>query len=104
MNRAKVFTWKEFEELIEEITYGTMNVGYDISDGWFFTERYFDTDEEYNEWLKEYGEDVETEVNSFENKEEFVYCMIDRKFDAVLQSIIVDIYADAVAVIFKEED
>ena len=100
MEKAMVFTCYEFEKLIGEITYETVSIWEDPFDGWGFTETNM-TDKEWDEWVYKFGEAIEEEVDSFEDVYEFVYAMIDKKFNAKVQSIILDSHMDAVAVIFK---
>ena len=102
MKKAMVFTYEEFEKLVWEVTYDTMGIAYDMYDGWFWTMRNFDTDEEYNEWLEEYGEEAEAESDDrYDDDEGFVYRMIGKKFNAVVDTVIVDVKGNAVAVIFE---
>ena len=100
MEKAMVFTCDEFEELIYEITYETVGVWQDHYDGWGFAELDM-SDGKWDEWFNKFGEAVEEEVISFEDVYEFVYAMLDKKFGAKVQSIILDNHMDAVAVIFK---
>ena len=102
MNKAMIFTWSEFEELIWEVSYETIGIAYEMCDGWFWTVRNFDTDEEYDEWLEEYGEEAEEEIEElYDDEEGFIYRMIGKKFNKVVNIIIVDIKSDAIAVIFE---
>lgn len=102
MKKCMVFTYDEFVELVWEVTYDTMDIAYDMYDGWFWTFRSFETDEEYEEWLEIYGEEAETEIDDrYEDDEDFIYSMIGKKFNAVVDTIIVDVKSNAVAVIFE---
>lgn len=102
MKKTMVFTYDEFEFLIDEVTYGLVEIYYDAFDNiWCWSEAIID---DWNEWLKEYGEETEDEVNSFGNiidDDGFVYAMLGKRFDAVVEEIIIDLYRERVAVIFK---
>ena len=99
MKEAMVFSFDEFDTLVAEVTYGTVGFSYDAFDGYHYVETM--NDDEWDEWIEEYGEDAEKEVNDFyDNFEEFVYAMISKKFDAGVEHIIVDYFKDVVAVIF----
>ena len=100
MDEAMVFTLEEFEEFIYEVTYDTIGVCYDVFDGFSFVEVNM-TDEQWDDWLKWYGVDVEKEINSFEDDYEFVYTMLGKRFNAVVKNIVCDIQGNAVALIFE---
>ena len=100
MNKAIVFTYDEFEELVYDVTYGIVGINWDMYDGWFWTEMFFE-DEEWNEWLEEYGEETEAEINEFPDDEDLVYHMIGKKFNATVKTVIVDVKGGEVAVIFE---
>lgn len=103
MKKAIVFGYDEFENLVYDATYRTMGIYYNkIDEVWYFTEVSGDTDEWWNEWLEEFGEEVEEEVNSFGADDDgFVYAMIGKNLNIVVDEIIIDFFNERVAVIFE---
>lgn len=100
MKKSMVFGFDEFDTLVAEVTYGVVGFSYDAYDGYHYTETM--NDGEWDEWLEEYGEEAENEVNNYyDDFEEFVRIMIGKKFDAVVEHIIVDYFKDMVAIIFE---
>ena len=113
-NKVVSFTYNEFEKFIDEATYGTIDITWDNSDGWFWLIRNLNTDEEINEWLEEYGEEARKEVDSvFDNirngcdtdcdvdDDEFIYRMIGKKLNAIVKRVVVDVNSDIVVIIFE---
>lgn len=114
MKKAMVFNLEEFEELIMNVCYDVVSVIFYDLDGWFFTETIFASDDVYFEWEETLDEEAmkdlmeagwfndiaDGEETSF-NARDFSYSMIGKRFDAVVENIIVDTDNDAVAVIFE---
>ena len=102
MNKAMVFTYEEFQKLVREVSYDTMDVELDMCNEWFWYVREFSNELEYNAWLEEYGEEAEVEADDrYNDEEEFICRMIGRKFDAVVRTVVTDVINDVVAVIFE---
>lgn len=103
MKKAMVFSYEEFDNIVYEATYRTMGIYYNkLNEVWCFTEVTEDSDEWWDEWLEEFGKDVEEEVNSFGADDDgFVYAMIGKRFDAVVDEVIIDFFNERVAVIFE---
>ena len=103
MKKVMTFDYEEFENLVYEVTYRTMSIGYDEFDSvWYFVEVSGYTDELREEWLEEFGKDALEEVISFNGDDDrFVYAMIGKKFNAVVNEVIIDFCSGRVAVIFE---
>lgn len=102
MKKAMVFTYEEFEELVWEVTYNTVSIGCDMSNGWFWCVHEFSNEVEYEAWLENYGEEASEKLDDlYDDENDFVYRMIGKKFGAVVETIVVDVIGDAVAVIFE---
>lgn len=100
MKKAIVFSFDKFDSLVAEVTYGVVGFSYDAFDGYHYIQTV--NDDEWDEWGEEYGEEAGKEVDSFWGEwDEFVVAMIGKKFDSVVEHIIVDYFKDMVAVIFK---
>ena len=100
MKKSMVYSFDEFDSLVAEVTYGVVEFFYDSFDGYHYIQTV--NDDEWDEWEEEFGEEAGKEVDSFWGEwDEFVVAMIGKKFDAVVEHIIVDYFKDMVAVIFK---
>lgn len=100
MKKSMVFSFDEFDSLVAEVTYGVVGFSYDAFDGYHYVMTM--NDNEWDEWEEEYGEEAKNDVDRFwDNNDEFVIAMIGKKFDAVVEHIIVDYFKDMVAVIFE---
>ena len=100
MKNAMAFSFNEFDALVAEVTYGVVGFSYDDRDGFHYIETM--NDDEWDEWLEEYGEEAEEEVNNYyDNFELFVGAMISKKFDEIVIDIIVDYFKDTVVVLFE---
>lgn len=114
MKKAMVFNLEEFEELIMNVCYDVVGVIFYDLDGWFFTETIFADEDAYFNWeetideeAKEdlmeagwFGDIADDEESSFDARD-FAYSMIGKRFNAVVESVIVDTNNGAVAVIFE---
>lgn len=114
MKKAMVFNLEEFEELIMNVCYDVVSVIFYDLDGWFFTETQFANDDTYFEWEQTLDEEamadlmeagwfndiVDDKETSFD-VQDFAYSMIGKRFNAVVENIIVDTDNGAVAVIFE---
>lgn len=101
-NRVVIFTYNEFEKFINEATYTIISIARNSYE-WFWLERNFSEDGEWEEWLEEYGEEAEKEYNSpyNDNDEAFIYRMIGKKLNAIVKKVVVDVNSDIVVVIFE---
>jgi hypothetical protein len=100
MKKAMVFSFDEFDTLVVEVTYGVIGFSYDAFDGYHYVMTM--NDDDWEEWEEEFGEEAKNDVDRFwDDNNEFVVAMISKKFDAVVEHIIVDYFKDMVAVIFK---
>lgn len=114
MKKAMVFNLEEFEELIMNVCYDVVSIIFYDLDGWFFTETIFANEDAYFDWEETIDEEakadlmgagwfngiIDGEETSF-NAQDFAYSMIGKRFNAVVESVIVDADNDAVAVIFE---
>lgn len=114
MKKAMVFNLEEFEELIMNACYDVVSIIYYDLDGWFFTETIFADEDAYFDWEETIDEEanadlmeagwfndiVDGEETSF-NAQDFAYSMIGKRFNAIVENIIVDTDNGAVAVIFE---
>ena len=102
-NRVVIFIYKEFEKFINEATYSIISITWDCSNGWFWLERDFSEDGEWEEWLEEYGEEAEKDYNSPYNdsEEAFIYRMVGKKLNGIVKTIVVDINSDKVVIVFE---
>lgn len=114
MKKAMVFNLEEFEELIMNVCYDVVSVIFYDLDGWFFTETIFADEDAYFNWEETIDEEAKADLmeagwfNDIIDDEEisfdaqdFAYSMISKRFDAVVENIIVDTDNGAVAVIFE---
>lgn len=100
MERCMVFSFNKFDSLVSEVTYGVVGFSYDCHNGFHYIETI--NDDEWDEWLEEYGEEAKNEVNdNYDDFELFVGIMIGKKFNKVVLDIIVDYFKDTVVVIFE---
>lgn len=100
MKKSMVFSFDEFDSLVAEVTYGVIGFSYDAFDGYHYVMTM--NDDDWEEWEEEFGEEAKNDVDRFwDDNNEFVIAMIGKKFDAVVEHIIVDYFKDMVAVIFE---
>ena len=100
MKKCMVFSFDEFDTLVAEVTYGVVGFSYDAFDGYHYVMTM--NDDEWDEWEEEFGKEAGKEVDNFWDEwDEFVVVMIGKKFNMVVENIIVDYFKDAVAVIFE---
>lgn len=114
MKKAMVFNLEEFEELVMNACHDVVSIIYYDLDGWFFAETNFASDDAYFEWEQILDDEamadlmgagwfndiIDDEETSFD-VQDFAYSMIGKRFNAVVESVIVDTDNGAVAVIFE---
>lgn len=113
-NKVVSFTYKEFKELLEKITYGTIDIEYE-SNEWFFIQAVIDDELELNEWKlmleekKVSFKEVQAELGEMMDEDGFIlpdgktfaYRMIGKKLNAIVKEVVVDVSSDIVVVIFE---
>lgn len=103
MKKAMIFNLYEFEELVSEVTYGVMGFYNTMNDGWYWMITM--NDDDWEEFADTYGKDAKKELDKFAFDElengDFAYSMIGKRFDAIVEEIVIDFYNERVAVIFE---